>query len=338
VTPVPHTTPGILQPDRLLVNLASARLGAAVLSANDEFFAPASNLLRPGPPEWRAGEYTDRGKWMDGWETRRRREPGQDECVIRLGAPGRVREVVVDTAHFRGNQPESCALDGLAVEGGDASLADGSWEALLERRTLDPDAVHRFEVEGSRRVTHVRLRIFPDGGVARLRVLGRVEPDWKRLAGLDSVDLAALTHGGLPVATSDASFGEPRNLLLPGEPENVGEGWETRRRRDAGHDWVVIALGHRGSVERLEISTRRFQGNCPAAASVDACDAAPALAVPPEDGWWPLLPRSELQPDRPHSYGGELATLGPVTHVRLNIFPDGGVARLRVIGRPLVER
>ena len=344
-----------LAAERLVVDLASERLGAAVLYANDEFFAPAAGLLRPGPPEWREGAYTDRGKWMDGWETRRRREPGHDECVIRLGATGRVREVVVDTSYVRGNQPESCSLDGASARGEDgeapAPPADASWTELLDRRTLAPDAVHRFPVEESGRITHVRLRIFPDGGVARLRVLGTVDPDWRRLASLGSVDLAALAHGGLPIAVSDATFGEPRNLLLPGDARNMGEGWETRRRRGPGHDWVVIALGHRGVPERVVLSTRHFKGNYPAAASLDAYDAGPGfrsprpegsagsgpLTPPPVDAWRPLVPRVELGPDAEHVLADDLASGGPITHVRLAIYPDGGVARLRVIGRPVAS-
>jgi len=332
-----------LPPDRLLVDLASERLGAVIESANDEFFAPASALLRPGPPEWRAGAYTDRGKWMDGWETRRRREPGHDECVIRLGAPGRVHEVVVDTTHFRGNQPEAFSLEGAAAEGD--GVVDATWSELLDRRPLGPDAVHRFPVKRSLRITHVRLRIYPDGGVARLRVLGTVLPDWDHLAGEGPVDLAALVHGGLPIAVSDATFGEPRNLLLPGDARNMGEGWETRRRRGAGHDWVVIALGHRGVPERVELSTRHFKGNYPAAASLDGWDSGPgavtphpgpARALPAEEAWVPLVVRSGLGPDALHELEtGSLLSRDPVTHVRLAIHPDGGVARLRVFGRPV---
>lgn len=342
-----------LAADRLLVNLASDRLGAVVEYVNDEFFAPASALLRPEPPEWREGVYTDRGKWMDGWETRRRREPGHDVCVIRLGAPGRAREVVVDTSHFRGNQPESFSLDGAESEGEDggtaARFAGGAWFPLLERCALAPDTVHRFPVERGLRITHVRLRIFPDGGIARLRVLGTVLPDWAPPANAGPVDLVALVHGGVPVAVSDASFGDPRNLLLPGEARDMGEGWETRRRRGEGHDWVVLALGHRGRPERVEISTRHFKGNYPAACSLDGWDAGPgrggggadgpATLVGPrsEDAWIPLVGRSELRPDARHDFSAGLLSRDPVTHVRLAIYPDGGVARLRVFGRPVVE-
>jgi allantoicase len=346
-----------------LPDLACARLGGAVLAANDEFFAPKENLVRDEPARWDPDRYTDRGKWMDGWETRRRREPGHDWCVVRLGLPGIPRVVVVDTAHFRGNFPESCSLEGCdapAEATAEELLGPGvEWLEILPVSRLEGDARNRFALETPYRFTHLRLHIYPDGGVARLRVHGEVVPRAADLAGDAPVDLAALAHGARVVAASDRFFGSPEKLLLPGDPAGMHDGWETRRRRGPGHDWVVIRLAAPGVPERVEVDTSFFKGNAPGSCSLEgllAGDGPPGLAAgfdsssergiaaPPgsdgeldlaaaETAWRPLLPRTALEPDRVHLFDRLEPIGGPVTHVRFAIHPDGGVARLRVHGR-----
>jgi allantoicase len=323
-----------------LVDLAAERLGGAALLANDEFFAPKENLLRAAPPEWREGVYTERGKWMDGWETRRRRSPGHDWCIVRLGLPGVVRGVVVDTTFFRGNYPEGCSLDGCAVEGTPSpeELArDTSWREIVPMTRLQADARTEIAVKRDTAVSHVRLNIFPDGGVARLRVHGEVVPDWPALLRAGDVDLAAMENGGWVVVCSDMFFGHRQNLILPGRSTHMGDGWETRRRRGPGNDWTIVRLGKPGSIRRVEIDTDHFKGNAPGACSMSWCHApvasADALASPAVK-WYELLPRTDLQPHARHRFERELRAADPATHVRLDIFPDGGVARLRVFGRP----
>ena len=244
-----------------------------MVAANDEFFGPKDRLILPEAAEWVDDRYTERGKWMDGWETRRRREPGFDWCIVRLGAPGLVRGVDVDTAHFRGNFPEACAIDLRAVDGyppaGD--LVEGDWIECLPPESLEGDAHNLFAIDHPLRATHLRLRVFPDGGVARLRVYGEVVADWARLAKRGEVDLAAAEHGARVVACSDMFFGSRHNLIMPGDAHSMGEGWETRRRRGGGHDWTVVRLGTAGTVERAEIDTRHFKGNAPGSCSLDAC-------------------------------------------------------------------
>src|SRR5262245_14744523 len=303
-----------------LIDLASERLGAAAIDANDEFFAPKDCLVKPSPPEWREGVYTDRGKWMDGWETRRRRDvttDSHDWCVIRLGVPGIVRGVDVEPTHFKGNFPASCAID----------LGDGSrWAEAVGRTPLVGHDHNFIEVRTSDSATHLRLRIYPDGGVARLRAYGDVVADWDRLRRRGDVDLAAAEHGGLVVACSDMFFGSRHNLIMPGDATHMGDGWETRRRRGPGHDWTVIRLGATGTIRRAEVDTRHFKGNAPGACSLEGST----------DGttWRELMTRAPLHSHARHSFEDQIAPIGAVTHVRFNIYPDGGVGRLRLFGRP----
>jgi allantoicase len=327
-----------------LVDLASARLGGAVLAATDEFFAPKENLLKEGDPVFLPDEYTDRGKWMDGWETRRRRTPGHDACLVRLGLPGIVRGVVVDTRHFKGNYPPECALEGVDLPGrhrlADLAVEGVTWLELLPRSPLAGDSENRFPVTApAGRITHLRFAIFPDGGIARLRVFGEVVPDRERLARLASqgveIDLAALEHGGRVVAANDMFFGHRHNLILPGPPLSMRDGWETRRRRVPGHDWAVVRLGLAGVPRRIEVDTTHFKGNAPDACSVEGA----AGDLPSEDpaAWTEILPRTPLEPHARHLFEAEVRHAGPFLHVRLNIFPDGGVGRLRVWGMPDVR-
>ncbi len=325
-----------------LVDLADARVGGAVLAANDEFFAPKENLIKPELPIFIDGKYTDRGKWMDGWETRRRREPGCDWCIVRLGLPGVVRGLVVDTSYFKGNYPEHCSLEGASFDGypeaARLSAESARWVELLGKSPLAGDTKNRFAVAGEHRVTHLRLNIFPDGGVARLRVYGTVTPDWDRLAMRGDIDLAAIEHGGRVIASSDMFFGSRGNLIMPGPARHMGEGWETRRRRGPGHDWAVVQLGTRGEIVRLEVDTTHFKGNAPESCSVDACLTAALVDGPvafPSDGWRELLAWTCLQPHTRHVFDRDIRALGPVSHLRLNIFPDGGVSRFRAYGRPV---
>jgi allantoicase len=320
-----------------LIDLAGERIGGAAILANDEFFAPKESLVRPDPAVWREGEYTERGKWMDGWETRRRRTPGYDWCVVRLGCPGIIRGVIVDTSYFTGNFPESCSLDACAVEGvpDAAQLAEGdvSWTEILPRSPLQGDARNAFSITARDRFTHVRLNIFPDGGVARLRIHGIVTPDWPRLArpGMQ-LDLAAIENGGLAVTASDMFYGNPQNMLLPGPSLGMKDGWETKRRRGPGNDWVVVRLGARGTLRRIVVDTSHFKGNAPGACSLEACAAAIGSLPGDDAAWHELVAMTRLQPHAVHEFLEDVRDIGPMTHVRLNIFPDGGVARLRLYG------
>ena len=325
-----------------LVDLASERLGGAVLYANDEFFAPKENLLKPSMPIFVEGKYTERGKWMDGWETRRRRTPGFDWCLVRLGLPGIVRGLLVDTAYFKGNYPARCSLDACTIrEDRDlepllAPESETLWTEILPPTDLQGDSRNFIPVRGTESFTHLRFKIYPDGGVARLRVYGEVVPDLARLRDAGEVDLVAVENGGLVVAASDMFFGHRHNLIMPGRSVSMSDGWETQRRRGEGNDWVVVKLCAKGMVKSLEIDTAHFKGNYPESCSLEACDAT-GVVVDGESikglAWREVLPRVRLQAHTRHLFGEAIKEAGEVTHVRLQIYPDGGVSRLRVYGR-----
>ncbi|HSC26236.1 MAG TPA: allantoicase, partial [Vicinamibacterales bacterium] len=266
-----------------LSDLASARLGGRAIAASDEFFAPKSSLLKPEPAVFVPGKFTARGKWMDGWESRRRRGPGHDWCVVALGVRGVIRGVNVDTSHFTGNHPSYCSID--ALDAGARTVrsvlaAHGApWVPLVPESALRGDSDNLFAVDDDRPWTHVRLNIHPDGGVARLRVFGEAAVDWRRVArARRAVDLASILNGGLVILASDMHFGATSNMIMPGRARNMGDGWETRRRRGPGHDWAIVRLGAPGVVARLEIDTNHFKGNYPESASVDGI-LAPAAGL-----------------------------------------------------------
>jgi allantoicase len=316
-----------------LPDLAAEAVGGAALVANDEFFAEKENLLRAHEAEWREHVYTDRGKWMDGWETRRRREPGYDWVVIRLGLPGRVRGVVVDTSFFRGNFPESCSLEGCAIDDplDLRALERATWTELVPRSPLAGHSKNTFAVAHAGRVTHVRLNIFPDGGIARLRVHGEVVPDLPALRARGELDLAALEHGAWVESCSDMFFGSRNNLIKPGPSRSMADGWETRRRRGPGNDWAIVRLAAPGTIDRLELDTTHFKGNAPGRCVVEG------RWHPAQD--WRVLLASPLQPHTRHGFDGRhLRRVGVISHLRLSVFPDGGVARLRAWGRLDAEK
>ncbi|MEM0900524.1 MAG: allantoicase [Pseudomonadota bacterium] len=319
------------------VNLASAGLGATALHCSDEFFAPLERMLHDHPPVYIEGKFDDHGKWMDGWETRRRRHGGHDHAIIKLAAPGRIIGFDVDTSHFTGNFAPAVMIEGAQLFDSDPD-DDTRWINVLRHRPLGPDAHHYFSCDNFDTFTHLRVHIFPDGGVARLRVFGVPELDALNAKG--QIDLASALNGGRILAFSDAHFGDYARLLAPAPSINMGDGWETRRRREPGYDWILIALGARGRIEKVILDTAFFKGNYPDKAWIQAADMGSFgdgltdALVTDAMFWKELLPRQQLGPDQTHEYKDQVVDLGSVTHIRLNIQPDGGIARLRLFGTP----
>jgi len=315
------------------VNLAQPRLGAEVVFATDDFFADKARLIDPAEPRFIPDKYDENGKWMDGWESRRKRTDGHDWCVIRLGVPGLVAGFEVDTRHFTGNYPPGAEIE-LCRSG--ERVPAGGWTRVTGRLALNGDDRAYFPVEHDEPATHVRLNIFPDGGVARLRVWGRVAKDWSSVDPDTPIDLLAMENGGRGIIANDEHYGRIENLTAPGRGVNMGDGWETRRRREPGHDWAVLELGAPGRIEEVVVDTAHFKGNYPDRCFLQA--AAGASGSPEEiaaasEGWPVLLPEAKLAADKVHVFRDGLADLGAIRFVRLNIVPDGGVSRLRLIGR-----
>ncbi|MCJ2376834.1 allantoicase [Vibrio sp. ZSDZ34] len=316
------------------INLADEKLGAEAIYATDDFFADKSRLLRREDPVWKDDLYDDNGKWMDGWESRRKRGEGYDYCVVRLAYPGTIYGVDIDTSFFTGNFPPSASIDACYSPDGEPG-SDTAWQEIVPSMALGGDQHHKVSVAFGAVYTHVRLNIYPDGGVARLRIYGRPEVDWDSVAANQPLDFAAVEFGGRALACSDEHYGKMANILGPGRGENMGDGWETARRRTPGNDWVIVALGNAAEIEKIIIDTAHFKGNYP-----DSCSVQAAFVKGGTDNqvatqslyWRELLPSQKLQAHALHEFTREVEQLGAITHVRLNIFPDGGVSRLRVIG------
>ncbi len=316
------------------IDLLHPRLGSEAVFANDDFFAPKERLIDPTEPVFIPGKYDDNGKWMDGWESRRKRVAGHDYCVVRLGRPGVVHALEIDTRHFTGNYPPRASVDYIVskerVPGDDAP-----WHGLVAMMLLKGDTRHPVAVETPRYATHLRLNIFPDGGVARLRAYGRVSPPWGESKPGERVDLLAMENGSAPVYANNEHFGRLANMTAPYPVRDMGDGWETRRRREPGNDWGVLELASPGVIEEVLVDTAFFKGNYPDRCSLQAGDArglARDAVIKASESWPVILPEQKLSADAKHVFR-EIAAHGAVSHVRLNIFPDGGVARLRLMGR-----
>lgn len=320
------------------INLASADFGAEVVSCSDEWFAAAERMLQTIPPVFIVGKFDDHGKWMDGWETRRKRYEGYDHAVVKLGLPGVIKGVDIDTSHFTGNFPPAASLEACQCEGEPDEHT--VWHTIVPSVGLQGDSHCFVAVADEREWTHVRLNIYPDGGVARLRVYGLPKVDWHSMNTGELYETSAVANGGRVVAVSNAHFGVPFRLNMPGRGVNMGDGWETARRRVPGNEWCILQLGCPTVVERIEIDTAHFKGNYPDSASIQAANVTFGTdeSIVTQAMFWPdLLPQTKTEMDHQHFYEKEsLRDLGPVTHIKLNIFPDGGVSRVRIWGRPVL--
>jgi allantoicase len=316
-----------------LTNLADARIGANITQCSDDFFAEAKRMLQFESPIFVEDKFDDHGKWMDGWETRRKRHAGYDWAIIKLGVAGKIKAIDIDTTFFTGNYPASASVE--ACYAPDGNLDAVTWIPLIPNSILGPSQHHIFDIESVDDVfTHVRLNIFPDGGVARFKVYGDVQIQIKDKN--STLDLLALENGGRVIAYSDAHFGHPRNLINPGRGINMGDGWETKRRRAPGFDWCILALGQAGSIEKIDIDTAHFKGNYPAEVSIQAIyteDATDPQLIPQSMFWPFLLEAQAMQMDHIHSFVNEILAHEKISHIRVNMIPDGGISRIRLWGK-----
>ena len=319
-----------------LTDLAAERLGGKVLYATDDFFAEKENLILPTRGIFITDKYTDRGKWMDGWESRRKRTPGHDWAVIQLGVSGKITGFDIDTNFFLGNHPPHASIEAVNLPH-DYKVSDWdsvAWKEILPKSHLDAGSQNFYKCESNEIFTHLRLHIYPDGGVARFRVYGEVFKNWDAVSTNDTIDLAAAINGGQAIACNDMFFSAMSNLIMPNRGANMGDGWETKRNRTPNNrDWVILKLAHKGTVEKIVVDTCHFKGNYPDSCSIEFCTNDNDDAVIKNGDWQTLLPQQKLSADNEHEFVKEINAHNAITHVRMNIFPDGGISRLRLFGK-----
>jgi allantoicase len=320
-----------------LTDLAAERLGGQVLSCSDDFFAEKENLIKPGRGIFIADKYTDRGKWMDGWESRRKRGPGHDWCIIKLAASGKIKGVDIDTNFFLGNHPPFASIEACKADKYSDVLDSTKikWTEILPKSPLNPGSQNFYEISNTDIFTHLKLHIYPDGGVARLKVYGEVFKDWSLVN--DDLDLASALNGAKSIVCNDMFFSHMDNLILPGRGKDMGNGWETKRNRKPNNvDWVIVRLAHKGTVHKILIDTCHFKGNFPDSCLLEGCSIPPSEEAQLNSeniDWKTILPQAKLQADYEHFFEKEITNKGPFTHVRLSIFPDGGISRMRIWGK-----
>ena len=245
-----------------LTNLASPKIGTKIIEVSDDFFGEVSRMLDDKEPVFIEDKYDEHGKWMDGWESKRRRDGGNDWAIIELGSPGIITEIDVDTSFFTGNFPPFASIEGLYSD--QKPSKDSDWIEILSKKSLKGDSSNKFKIESKTKVNYIKLQIFPDGGVARLRLFGEVKLNWDNYDNKnDLVELSSLKLGGSIVAYNNAHYGDVSALLSDGRGKTMGDGWETRRRREPGNDWIIIKLATKGLIKKIEIDTAHFKGNYP---------------------------------------------------------------------------
>lgn len=318
-----------------MVDLASEKFGGKAIDASDEFFAPKENLLKESKPVFIPDKYTVNGKWMDGWESRRKRVAGYDWCIIKLGVKGIIHGLDIDTDHFLGNHPPYASVD--ACLSNSKIIKEKEWKEILGKTSLEPGSQNLMPVSDGNVYNMVRLNIFPDGGVARFRVYGKIVPDFFSKKKNELTDLAALVNGGKVLVCNDMFFGSKDNLISPGRSKVMGDGWETKRKRIPGYDWTILKLAAPGKIKKIIVDTNLFKGNYPDQCSIEGCfnnEISDHEITNPTVTWKELLKKTSLTGHKENVFKNELTDIGSITHVRLNIFPDGGVSRLRLFGVP----
>jgi len=320
-----------------LVNLASPKMGTKILAFSDDFFGEVTRMLNDKDPIFIEDKYDNHGKWMDGWESKRRRDGGNDWAIIKLGSAGIISKIEIDTSYFTGNFPPFFSLEGIYSE--TEPDKDSNWTTLIDKTSLIGDCKNDFELNLKETLNFIRLQIFPDGGVARIRLFGEVKYNWKQFNSDEIIELSSLKLGGSILAYNNAHYGDVSALLSDGRGKTMGDGWETRRRREPGNDWIIIKLAQKGNIEKIEIDTAHFKGNYPDRASIQATSIDKNITtkdlIQNSENWNIILNETKLSADNIHKYKINSNSKNEATHIRLNIYPDGGVSRLRIFGTKL---
>jgi allantoicase len=323
-----------------LVNLASPKMGTKILAFSDDFFGEVTRMLNDKDPIFIEDKYDNHGKWMDGWESKRRRDGGNDWAILKLGSSGIISKIEIDTSYFTGNFPPFFSLEGIYSE--TEPNKDSYWKSLIAKTNLVGDCKNNFELNLKEKFNFVRLQIFPDGGVARIRLFGEVKYNWDRFNNEEIIELSSLKLGGSILAYNNAHYGDVSALLSEGRGKTMGDGWETRRRREPGNDWIIIKLAQKGIIEKIEIDTAHFKGNYPDRASIQAISIDKNITtkdlIQSSENWDVILDETKLTADNIHEYEINSNSKAEATHIRLNIYPDGGVSRLRIFGKKLDDK
>ena len=323
-----------------LVNLASPKMGTKILAFSDDFFGEVTRMLNDKEPIFIEDKYDNHGKWMDGWESKRRRDGGNDWAILKLGSSGIISKIEIDTSYFTGNFPPFFSLEGIYSE--TEPNKDSNWKSLIAKTNLVGDCKNNFELNLKEKFNFVRLQIFPDGGVARIRLFGEVKYNWDRFNNEEIIELSSLKLGGSILAYNNAHYGDVSALLSEGRGKTMGDGWETRRRREPGNDWIIIKLAQKGIIEKIEIDTAHFKGNYPDRASIQAISIDKNITtkdlIQSSENWDVILDETKLTADNIHEYEINSNSKAEATHIRLNIYPDGGVSRLRIFGKKLDDK
>ena len=319
-----------------LIDLAQPRLGSKVIFNTDDFFASANRIINPLPPVFKEGLFDKNGKWMDGWESRRKRISGHDYLIIRLGKPGSIRKVDIDTSHFNGNQPSMISLEGCYSKSN--NIKSLKWKTLVGKKKVKANSHHIFKTSSKLIFTHIKLNIFPDGGVARLRLYGSISKTNNNF-GNKTINLASLLNGASVIACNNEHFGKAENILAPGKAKNMGDGWETRRRRNKGFDWLILNSIKGRKIDKIEISTHHFKGNFPSHCSLQATfipnNKSSSLIVKSSNKWKFLMNKVNLSANKTHIFKNELMKNENINFIKINIFPDGGISRFKIFGKSI---
>ena len=321
-----------------LIDLAQPRLGTKVVYKTNDFFGDANRILDPAKPVWKESVYDDNGKWMDGWETKRKRDNGNDYLILSLGKAGTISKIDVDTSFFNGNQPNSISIEGCYSEK-NIFIENIKWKTLVKKSKVRPNFNNFFNVKDNSEFTHIKLNIFPDGGIARLRLYGKISVKKKYFSRNETMELSSILNGGSVIAFNNEHFGKAENILAPGKSLNMGDGWETRRRRTKGFDWLIFKFGLPGIVSYINIDTSYFKGNYPDYFSLQASYISEHKPLPKNriiyqsNKWKYLIKNEKLNPNREHFFNNNLLIKNKINYVRMNIFPDGGIARIKIFGK-----
>ena len=271
---------------------------------------------------------------MDGWETRRKRNKGHDYLILQLGKPGKINKVDIDTSYFNGNQPSKVSLE-ACFNKNKIPNKNTKWIKILNKKSTKPNSHHFFSIKNKSTFTHVKLNIFPDGGVARLRIYGTMKV--KKKFGKKIINLTSILNGAVPIACNNEHFGRAENILAPGTGKNMGDGWETRRSRGKNFDWLILKCATQGKISKIQIDTHHFKGNYPDKCSLQAAyvnnKASSNAIINSSKKWKFLLNKVKLQAHKKHNFENKLMKNKKVNYIKINIFPDGGISRIRVFGR-----